>query len=206
MAKAPLDLDSPGGRIRARRKQAGMSMEELGHHVGVHFTTIAKWERSQRALPPDALAAIAAALRVDPGELAPGAPLRIPARMVPVLGKIAAGHAKEAIGAGDPEEVLGYVPAPYGGVNAYGLQPDGDSMNLVVPDNATIVIDPDQIELREGSIYAVMNEDGEATFKRFRSEPPRLEPCSTNPEHRPIPLGREPFRVLGRVVWQGSPL
>ncbi|MDR6789555.1 repressor LexA [Sphingomonas sp. BE138] len=206
MAKAPIDLDTPGGRIRARRKELGLSMEQLANEVHVHFTTIAKWERAQRALPPDALGLIANALGVQPGDLVPGAAVHLPARMVPVLGKIAAGNWREAMSAGDLGGPVGYVPAPYGSSNAYALQPDGDSMDLIVPEGGIIVIDPDLLDLRDGGIYAVMKEDGEATFKRFRSDPPRLEPCSSNPVHQTMPLGREPFRVLGKVIWQGSPL
>lgn len=206
MAKAPIDLDTPGGRIRARRKQLGLSMEQLAYMVNVHFTTIAKWEKSQRAIPPEMLASIAVNLEVQPGDLVPGAPLHLPARMVPVLGKIAAGNWREAIESGSLHAPVGYIPAPYGSSNSYALQPDGDSMDLVVPDGGIIVIDPQQIELRDGNIYAVMNDEGESTFKRFRADPPRLEPCSSNPNHQAIALGREPFRVLGRVIWQGSPL
>lgn len=77
-------------------------------------------------------------------------------------------------------------------------------MNQVVGADATIIVDPDDFELRDGKFYAVMNGDGETTFKRFRADPPRLEPCSTNPDHKPIILGREPFTVVGRIVWQGS--
>lgn len=181
-------------------------MEQLAYMVGVHFTTIAKWEKSQRAIPHEMLASIAVNLHVQPGDLVPGAPLHLPARMVPVLGKIAAGNWREAIESGNLDAPVGYIPAPYGSTNAYALQPDGDSMDLVVPDGGIIIIDPEQIELRDGNIYAVMNDDAEATFKRFKADPPRLEPCSSNPVHQPIALGREPFRVLGRVIWQGSPL
>ena len=58
---------------------------------------------------------------------------------------------------------------------------------------------PDDFELRDGKFYAVMK-DGETTFKRFRANPARLEPCSSNPAHGAIAIGREPFTVIGRVV------
>ena len=121
--------------------------------------------------------------------------------MVPIVGRIAAGNWREAIA-----EPLGYLPCPVGGPNAFALKPEGTSMDLVVGDNALIVVDPDELDLLEGKFYSVMNANGETTFKRYRGDPPQLEPVSSDPSHKVIPLGREPFTVIGRVVWQGSPL
>lgn len=188
-------------RIREVRKQRGMTMQELGEKAGMHYTTVAKIERSQRGLKLNYLAAIAAALGVKPIDLIGGAPDVMPIRMVPLVGKIAAGNWSEAI-----EDPIGTVPAPVGGPNAFALRPDGDSMDLIVGPDSYIVVDPDEFELRDGKVYAMKNGDGETTFKRFRAEPPRLEPCSSNPEHKPIPFGREPLTTIGRVVWQGSEL
>lgn len=197
----------PENRVREVRKQQGLTMEELADRVGkylkktVHFTTIAKIERSMRGLSGEMLSAIADSLGVPPAQLVDQAPQLIPVRMLPIVGKIAAGNWREAIA-----EPLGYLPAPVGGANAFALKPEGTSMNLVVGDNALIVVDPDELDLLEGKLYAVMNGDGETTFKRYRNDPPRLEPVSSDPSHAIIPLGREPFTVIGRIIWQGSAL
>ncbi|WP_371456382.1 LexA family protein [Thalassospira sp. MCCC 1A01428] len=45
----------------------------------------------------------------------------------------------------------------------------------------------------------VATNGGEATFKRYRSEPSRLEPASTNPKHQTI-FPQDEIRVIGRVV------
>lgn len=190
-------------KVRELRKAKGMTQEQLAEKVGVHFTTIAKIERAERGLSVDMLAALARALGVAPIEIigeggGNGLP---PMRMVPLLGRIAAGNWREAIN--DPD---GSIPVPGAGENAFALRPDGDSMNLLVGDNAIIVIDPDDMELRDGSVYAMLNGDGESTFKRFRTGPMRLEPVSSNPEHKPILLGQEPFTVIGRVTYQLSSL
>ncbi|HEX2594786.1 MAG TPA: XRE family transcriptional regulator [Rhizomicrobium sp.] len=197
----PTTGDTPGERIRLLRREKGLSMEQLGNLIGVHFTTIAKIERSMRGLSSDLRDQIAKALDVAPGDIVDGAPKHKPVTMVPLLGRIAAGSWKEAVAAGDPEA---WLPAPGSGPNAFGLIPDGDSMDLVVGPNSMIVVDPDQFELLDGRIYAIQNGEGESTFKRFRSDPPRLEPCSSNPMHKEIVLGREPFTVIGRVTWQAS--
>ena len=197
------EISAVGHRIREIRKREGLTMEALADRIAeqtgspVHLTTIAKIERSMRTISLDWVMKISRALGVQPADLVGGD--AEPARIVPLVGKIAAGNWREAI-----QDSRGTVPVPAGevGPNAFALEPSGDSMNLVVTDGAVVVFDPDEFELREGGIYAVMNSEGETTFKRYRNDPPRLEPCSSNPEHQPFLLGREPFTVIGRARWQ----
>lgn len=197
----------PSNKVRKIRKQKQLTMEQLAEKVSairgkpMHLTTIAKIERSQRQLSGEMLSAIAQALDVPPEVLVDHVPMTIAVRMVPLIGRIAAGKWREAIAHPD-----GYIPAPIRSGNAFALKPDGDSMDLVVGDDAVIVVDPDQPDLLDGRLYAVMNGEGETTFKRFRSSPPRFEPVSSNPVHEVMHIGREPFTVLGRVIWQGSHL
>jgi repressor LexA len=197
----------PTNKVRQVRKAKGLTMEQLGERVGellgrpVHFTTIAKIERSKRGLSGEMLSLISQALDVSPAELVEQMPQTIAVRMVPLIGTIAAGNWREAVL--QPE---GYIPAPVRSNNTFALRPEGDSMNKVVGEDAIIIVDPDDLDLMEGRLYAIMNGAGETTFKRYRTNPPRLEPVSSNPEHKPIPIGREPFTVVGRVIWQGSSL
>lgn len=190
--------------VRDLRKARGMTQEQLAARVGVHFTTIAKLERAERGMSMDMLASLSRALGVAPIEIISEESASLkqpPMRMVPMLGRIAAGSWRKAIH--DPD---GAVPVPGAGENAFALTPDGDSMDMLVGPDALIVVDPDDQELREGKIYAVLNGDGESTFKRFRTDPLRLEPVSSNPEHQPILLGQQHFTVIGRIVWQVSAL
>jgi repressor LexA len=204
---AMVDLKIPPNKVRLVRRSKLLTMEQLAAKIGeirgqpVHLTTIAKIERSQRQLSGEMLSAIAQALDVPPEVLVENVPMSIAVRMVPLIGRIAAGKWREAIMHPD-----GYIPAPVRSGNAFALRPDGDSMNLVVGEDAVIIVDPDQPDLHDGRLYAVMNSEGETTFKRFRGDPPRLEPVSNNPVHQVMQIGREPFTVLGRVIWQGSHL
>lgn len=189
-----------GHRLRELRQAAGLTLEQVAERVSVpgeppvHFTTIAKLERSQRAISLDWIVRLAGIYQVRPGDLLDSG--RKPVRTIPLLGRIAAGNWQEAML--DPE---GEVPVPDdSGRNVFALRPNGDSMNKIADENSILVVDPDQPDLLDGRLYAIMNGDGETTFKRYRADPPRLEPESTNPEHQPIPLGREPFKVIGRVI------
>lgn len=148
-----------------------------------------------RSFGDDITHRLAEVLQTTPAAIDPKAKPTSPLRMVPLVGRIAAGNWREAI-----QDPSGWVPALAGGPNSFALLPDGDSMDLIVAEGTKIVVDPDEFDLLDGKIYAVMNGEGDTTFKRFRADPPRLEPCSRNPEHKPIVLGREPFTVVGRVV------
>lgn len=188
-------------RIREVRQAKGMTMQELGEKAGMHYTTVAKLEKSQRGLKLSYLAAIANALGVKPVELVGGAPTIMPVRMVPLVSNGAVSNWSDAIS--DP---IGTVPALAGGPNAFGLLPEPSALDLVVGPGAYIIVDPDDFELQDGRVYAMQDGQGGTTFKRFRADPPRLEPCSSGPEEKPIALGREHLTTVGRVVWQGSEL
>ena len=186
--------------IRKLRIARGWTMEELANRVegAPHFTTIAKLERSQRKLSTDWMAKIAKALGISPEELIAANDAGRP-RQVPLIGQIAAGAWREAIN--DP---IGHVWATEGGPRVFALQPEGDSLNLLIPEGSYVLIDPDDVELMDAKVYAVRNDHGEATLKRFRRDPPRLEPASSNPVHQPIFFGREAFTIIGRVIAQGK--
>lgn len=98
------------------------------------------------------------------------------------------------------------VPVHLKGRNLYGLEPYGDSMDLIIPAGGTIIVDPDDKDLRDGKFYVIENDERLTTFKRFSKDQMALLPCSSNPTHQPIPLGSEPFRVIGRVVFFGGDL
>jgi SOS-response transcriptional repressor LexA len=116
--------------------------------------------------------------------------------VLPLLGSVPAGNWKEAI-----RDARGTVTVPDPSVppSAYALEPEGDSMDLVVMEGGRIVIDPDDRELFAGRYYVIQNAEGETTFKQYKEGPPRLVPCSSNPAHQEIPMG-EAFKVLGRVI------
>lgn len=74
----------------------------------------------------------------------------------------------------------------------------GDSMDRISPPESIIFVDRKDQVLVPNACYVISNGDGEATYKRFRPNPMRFEPVSTNPEHEPIYPTREPL-IVGRV-------
>lgn len=189
--------------IRQIRKERGVSQEELAARISDDATgaTISRLESGRMALTLDWMVRIASALQVPVQDLiAEGAS---PVRLVPVIGQISAGNWQEAV-----NEPIGTVPIPAeaAGPKAFALKPLGDSMDQLVSEEGYVIVDPDQRELIPRKVYAFRNEHGETTFKRYAESPPRLEPCSRNPEHEPMLLGAEPLVVIGRVVLAVQPL
>lgn len=185
--------------IRRLRQARGWTMEELAGKVEgqPHFTTIAKLERSQRSLSTAWMEKLGKALGVPPEALITsndGAP-----RRVPLIGQIAAGAWQEAI-----QDPMGWEWAVAGGPRTFALIPQGDSMNKLIPEGAYVLVDPDDLGLIDCKVYAVRNDAGEATIKRYRADDPRLEPVSDNDAHKPIMFGREAFTIIGRVVGFGK--
>lgn len=121
--------------------------------------------------------------------------------LVPRLSWVAAGGFAETlpVEAGQIKEFVPVVGLDSG--NYIALDVVGDSMNLIAPDGSTIIANRNDTDLIDKKFYVVSTENGEAaTFKRFRDDwPPRLEPYSTNPDHKNINI-QEPIRVIGRVT------
>lgn len=170
----------------------------LGDETSI--ATVSRLESGRMQLTLPWMERIANALSISPLEIIaqPGSGLR----MVPLIGDIAAGEFALAL-----HEPLGWVPVPghIAGHHCFALRPKGDSMDEVATEDDYVVFDPDQNALEDRKIYAVRCDD-EATFKRYRSDPPRLEPMSSNPAHRPIMVGAEPFTVIARAIYVGRAL
>ncbi len=123
--------------------------------------------------------------------------------IVPVIGIAGAGRWREAV-----EVPLGHMPVPanLAGRGVFGIEVSGDSMDLLIEDGGLILVDAGQKELAPGGVYLIANSQSEATVKRYRRDPARFEPCSSNPAHRPFLISDDDFSVLGKVIWKSAPV
>lgn len=78
------------------------------------------------------------------------------------------------------------------------LDVEGDSMDRISPPGSRIFVNRRDRRLVPNGCYVIATEQGEATYKRYRSSPDRFEPVSVNPAHEPIfPDGV--VKIIGRV-------
>lgn len=122
-------------------------------------------------------------------------------RWVPLIGLASAGAWREAISFSMGEVS---VRADKAGRKAFAVEICGDSMDKILPEGGWAVVDPDMTSLYDEKVYLVMNADYDATLKRYRSNPARLEPVSHNPTYETIMIEPGTISVVGRVVAYGN--
>jgi SOS-response transcriptional repressor LexA len=104
---------------------------------------------------------------------------------IPLLDKIAAGKLRSSTSQIPIEDVPLLAFADLGRGEFFALTVEGDSMDRISPDGSVIVVNQADRTLISGKPY-VISRRGEATFKLWRSDPPRFAPYSTNPAHEPV--------------------
>ena len=190
---ANMATNAPPNQIAAVRKRVGLKIEELAERAGLSTTYVWRMERGERNVSLKNLQKLADALGVAPSDLIESKPVAD----VPILSSVSAGMmARDDV----QQDVVGEIRMsdldPRGEWMA--LRVEGDSMDRISPPGSLILVDLTDKALVPNACYIIMDGDSQATYKRFRSNPPRFEPVSTNPSHQPIFPDGEPA-VIGRV-------
>lgn len=87
--------------------------------------------------------------------------------------------------------------------NMVAMEVFGQSMEPVIKEGDTVLIDQSQQKILAGAIYAVGVEDT-ILIKRLEKHPNKLVLCSDNKSYEPIflePDQMETVRIIGRVIW-----
>ncbi len=121
-------------------------------------------------------------------------------RKIPIIGWVHAGDPMEAIEYLDPDC---YVEVDFNGrKNAKALEIQGNSMNMIAPESAIILFDPDDKITIPNKYYIIRVNSDEAVFRKFimRGESPLFVPASNEPDHAIIdPASDLHVEVIGRV-------
>jgi repressor LexA len=118
-------------------------------------------------------------------------------KMVPLVGRIAAGAPVQAIE--DVEDVMPLPASVIGEGTFFMLRVKGDSMTGAGIQDGDLVVVRKQDDATPGSIVAAMLED-EATVKTLVRDGGRTLLRAENPAYAPIEVGAEDSRILGKVV------
>ena len=189
-----------GDKIKARRLELGLTLEDVGNLVGVSKSTVAKWETGYiENMRRDKIALLAQALRVSPlwilGMEDTKSSFRV--KKVPLLGEIAAG-----------EPILAYDDCKtYVEVNGtpqvdFCLRVKGDSMVDARIHDGDLVFVRQQPIVENGEIAVVLI-DNEATLKRFYKNDGGVILKPENSKYQPRFYTEKDFRdirVLGKAV------
>lgn len=171
-----------GQRMKARRKEIGLSAEYVAEILGVSPATIYRYESGDiEKVPGDRLEPIAKALQTTPQalmgwEVPPAkqsADIFLPSNVVPLpemkkiplVGQIACGTPILA-----EQNITDYIDLPTHIRADYALTCRGNSMINLGIQEGDIVYIRQQVEVENGQVAAVMVGDEEATLKRFYHE------------------------------------
>lgn len=191
------DRPAPAIRLEEARKERGFqTAKDAAAYFGWSYPTYAQHEQGKRGIGRKAKQ-YAKAFRVSEAWLLTGEGDK-PGPVVPLVSLVSAGRLAEPNGYVPSED---FISIPAGGLPSgdwIALKVEGSSMDLFSPPGSIIFVNRNERDVIDGGFYVVRTDDGEATYKRYRKDPERLEPESTNREHKTIyPKG--PLTVIGRV-------
>lgn len=153
-----------GKRIKARRKELNLNIDDVAKRLGVAPSTVSRWERGEiGSMKATDASRIADALYITIPELYGTEAEENIVRRIPVVGRVAAGIPIEAI-----QEIIDWeeIPETMGDPHQYfALEVSGDSMYPYIMDGSRVIIRK-QNEAHNGQIAVVMVGKEDATLKQ----------------------------------------
>lgn len=218
-----INFEKVGNRLYNARINSGYTLEFVGSKIGVHKSTISRWEKGEtEKIKLPIIESLAKIYNVNPSWLAgindnptiqksfkiESNVFPIPDTVIeiPVVGKISAGIPLLAV-----ENIVSYAYAPSSqvkqGYTYFYLTVQGDSMNLKFHEGDIILIQK-QSDLENDEIGVILI-NGEATVKKYKNENGLiiLQPMSTNPEHQVQIYNpkEKDIKIIGKVIsYQGT--
>jgi transcriptional regulator with XRE-family HTH domain len=197
-------------RIRERRLLEGLSQKQLATQIGVTQATISQWESGDYVPERAKMAMLSTALSVTPMWLEFGGPLDDGPKTTPTSGigepiqAVPIIRWEEAVDVAlDDQNIFAarprkHVAAISEKTTLLALRIQTAECNLEFPIGTTIIVDYADNRLVDGLFYLFAHA-GEAILRRWRIDPRRLEPFSSDPNTEPVFLKRNP-EVIGRVL------
>lgn len=204
-----------GERIKQRRKELGLSVDEVADRLGKNRATVYRYESNDiENFPVGTLEPIAKILETTPAKLMgwnsndnlpngnPEPHEKPRGVKIPVLGDVAAGIPIEAI-----EDIIDYEEidenlARRG--NFFGLRIKGNSMSPRIQ-NGDVVIVRVQPDADSGDIVITKVNGYDACCKRLQKHDDGISLISLNPDYEPMFFSKKdiidlPVNIIGKVV------
>ena len=201
-----------GQRIRQRREMLGWSKAQLARTAGLHPSQISRFESGERSISEDHLWRISGALGWSPEKFFSSDHNVVPAgpetRRVPLLDYVQAGQwtavSEHLPGDDELETVTVSMETP---PSSFAMRVRGNSMEPLFIAGDIIVVAP-TIMPRPGDFVVATDENGEATFKKYReiglnAEGKKvIELVALNPDYPSIRSDRQHVAIVGKMIRQ----
>ena len=192
-------------RIKSAREDLKLTKRELAKRIGVHESSINKYEKGLVDIPLSKISELARVLRVTEAYLMgweEKSEQTTQGLQIPVLGTVAAGIPISAV-----EDILDYEEVPQSWENQgefFALKIKGDSMEPRM-ESGDVVIVKQQSDANSGDTVIVLVNGDDATCKRLQKTDNGIMLVSTNPKYPPMFYSNEDIRtkpvvILGKVV------
>lgn len=189
----------PKDRLKIARRDAGYNSptDAAAAIRSINKNTLISNENGNRDISRKAAENYAIAFGVSAGWLLYGEGEKSATEMsIPVLSTISAGVLVSSPAQDDIKSVTRAIGLPDG--DWIALKVSGTSMDRISPPDSIIFIDRRDKLLVLNGLYVIDDGEGNATYKRYRPDPARFEPVSTDPTHETIFPDNHPT-VIGRV-------
>lgn len=189
-------------RIKLAREDLKLTKRELAKRLGVHESSINKYEKGLVDIPLSKISELSRVLNVTEAYLMGWEEEKKQGLKIPVLGTVAAGIPISAI-----EDILDYEEVPQSWENQgefFGLRIKGDSMEPRM-ESGDVVIVKQQSDANSGDTVIVLVNGDDATCKKLQKTDNGIMLVSTNPKYPPMFYSNEeivtkPVVILGKVV------
>lgn len=190
-------------RIKSAREDLKLTKRELAKRIGVHESSINKYEKGLVDIPLSKISELSRVLNVTEAYLMGWEDeQKLQGLKIPVLGTVAAGIPISAV-----EDILDYEEVPQSWESQgefFALKIKGDSMEPRM-ESGDVVIVKQQPDANSGDTVIVLVNGDDATCKRLQKTDNGIMLVSTNPKYPPMFYSNEeiqtkPVVILGKVV------
>ena len=198
-----LHINLMENHIKFLRKAHDLTQKELADKVGVGQGVISSWEKGKNTPNSKYIPRLAKALKTSEASLwgKHESTVKIPILSWEEAGKLKSIDLLEGMLSKDRETTT--IDSDANG--KFALVAEGQSMNQMIFEGATIVINGNDRALKDGQIYVFCKiSSGETIIRIFKSHPTRLEPYSTDKGYETIritsPRPNDEWQVIGRLI------
>lgn len=190
-------------RIKSAREDLKLTKRELAKRIGVHESSINKYEKGLVDIPLSKISELSRVLNVTEAYLMGWEDeQKLQGLKIPVLGTVAAGVPISAV-----EDILDYEEVPQSWESQgefFALKIKGDSMEPRM-ESGDVVIVKQQPDANSGDTVIVLVNGDDATCKKLQKTDNGIMLVSTNPKYPPMFYSTEdiqtkPVVILGKVV------